>query len=468
MDNSNNKIKTVKTINPATNELIMEFDMLTREQANDFIEKAHKRFLEWKETSFEERASLFRKLASIMRSKSDELARLCAVEMGKLFKEGKEEVELCANIFEYYAEKGAEFLKDEPLETSVGKAFISFQPIGVILSIQPWNFPFYQVVRSAAPVIMAGNCYVLKHASNVPQCAAAIDRIFREAEAPESLFTKLYITEEMTDELIGHKLIKSVTFTGSERAGSSIAASAGKAVKKTVLELGGSDPFIVLDDADIDEAVETAAMGRIENAGQVCTSPKRIIVMESVADEFIRKAKAIYEKIKIGDPQDPDTQLQPLVKVDAMEKVLKQVEDTVKEGATLVYGGKRLDGPGAFMQPTILTGIEPGMVAYKEEIFGPVLCIYAVKDESEAVHLANDTKYGLGASIMTKNIEHGIEVARRIDSGMVYINKVTTSAPELIFGGTKNSGYGRELSEGGIKEFVNHKLIRISSTDADY
>lgn len=468
MDNQETKPKKLRSVNPATNKVEKEFDLLTDEQASGLVEKAHKTYLSWRNTSISERSELFMKIASLLKEKKEEMARLCSIEMGKLLKAAIGEVELCASIFEYYAKNAEDFLKDQPMKVSTGKAFLSFSPIGVVLSIQPWNFPYYQVARSAAPIMMAGNCYILKHASNIPQCAAAMEQIIKEAGAPEGLFTKLYISESQTDELISNEYITSVTFTGSERAGSSIASSAGKVVKKTVLELGGSDPFIVLEDADLDTAVEMAAMERLDNAGQVCTSPKRIIVMESVAEEFIQKAKAMYEKVKIGDPLDEDTQLPPLVKVDAMEKVLKQVEDTVKAGAKLVYGGKKLDSEGAFMQPTILTGIKPDMVAYKEEIFGPVLCIYPVKDVEEAIHLANDTRYGLGATILTKDEENGIKIARQIESGMVYINKVTTTHPELTFGGTKNSGYGRELSEEGLKEFVNKKLIRISSPDADY
>jgi len=460
--------KTAKTVNPATNKTEKEFEFTNEEQIKSIFEKANEAFESWKKTSFEERAGLLSKVSDLMKERTDELAKLCSIEMGKIFKEAKGEIGVCIGILDYYAKNGKEILKDKPIETPEGKAFIAYEPLGVIFSIQPWNFPFYQVIRSAAPSIMAGNTYVLKHAGNIPQCALSLEKLFKDAGAPEGIFTNILVSGSKASELIANEHVKGVTFTGSEKAGMSVATEAGKNIKKTVLELGGSDPCIVLDETDIDAIVETVAMERLSNAGQVCTSPKRIIIMESVAKEFIEKAKAIYEKVKIGNPLDLDTQLAPLMSVDAMEGILEQVEDTVNAGAKLVCGGKKLDGEGAFMEPTILTGIKPGMRAYSEEIFGPVLAVYAVKNAEEAIQLANDTRYGLGATVICRDEEKAVEVARQIDSGMVYINHVTTSVAHLPFGGVKKSGYGRELHHEGIKEFTNHKLIRISSIDADY
>lgn len=462
------KNSSIKTVNPATNKVEKEFDVMTKEQIESIIATADKAFKSWKRTSFAERARMLHKAASIMRERKEELGRLATIEMGKLLTESIGEVLLSADIFDYYADNGEEFLSDAPLKTAHGKAFLSYEPIGVILSVQPWNFPFYQITRSAAPNLMAGNTMVLKHASNVPQCAAIMERIFIEAGAPKGVYTNLFIPGSKVSELIADERIKGATLTGSEPAGSSLAAMAGKYIKKSTLELGGSDAFIVLDDADLDKAVETAALGRLWNAGQVCTSPKRIIVMEPLAEKFIEKAKALYEKIKIGNPLDAGTQLAPLCSEKAVEDVLKQVQQTLNQGAKLVYGGKRPEREGAYMEPTILTGIKKGMLAYSEEIFGPVLCIYPVKDEQAAIDLANDTDFGLGGTVFATDIDRAVKIARQIDTGMVYINHMTGIAPELPFGGTKHSGYGREQSPAGIYEFVNAKLIRVTTPDAPY
>ena len=368
-----------------------------------------------------------------MRERKEELGKLCSIEMGKLHREGIAEVELCAGIFEYYAENGEKLLADKPLETPHGKAFLSYEPIGVILSVQPWNFPFYQTTRSAAPNLIVGNTIVLK-----------------------------------VSELLDDPRVKGAALTGSEPAGASFASAAGKNVKKSILELGGSDAFIVMPDADLDKAVETAVNGRLWNAGQVCVSPKRVIVPESLYPAFLEKATQLFGNAKVGDPLDPETQLAPLSSVKAREDVLSQVEKAVAQGAKLVVGGKKIEGPGVFMQPTILTDIKKGMDAYSDEIFGPVLMIYSVKNMDEAVDLANDTKYGLGGTVFGTDVEEAVKIARRIDTGMVYINHVTGISPELPFGGTKNSGYGREQSIEGIYEFVNSKLIRVTTPDADY
>lgn len=466
MENQEKKI--IKSVNPSTNKVEKEFEYTSEEQVKSVFEQADKAFKSWKKTSFEDRSELLSKVSMLMRKRSDELAKLCSIEMGKLFKEAKGEIEVCIGILDYYAKNGKDILKDKPVETPHGNAFIAYEPIGVIFSIQPWNFPYYQVIRSAAPAIMAGNTYVLKHAGNIPQCAQSIQNLFTDAGAPKGVFTNIFVSGSKASELIANEYIKGVTFTGSEKAGMSVASEAGKHAKKSVLELGGSDPCIVLDETDINDIVQMVAMERLSNAGQVCTSPKRIIVLESIVGEFIEKAKAIYEKIKVGDPLNGDTQLAPLKSMDARDDILKQVKDTIEAGAKLVYGGKTIEGEGAFMEPTIITDIKPGMRAYSEEIFGPVLAIYAVKDADEAIRIANDTPFGLGATVICCDEEKAVEVARQIDSGMVYINHVTTSVAHLPFGGVKKSGYGRELHHEGIKEFTNHKLIRISSIGADY
>ncbi|MEA9392038.1 NAD-dependent succinate-semialdehyde dehydrogenase [Acerihabitans sp. TG2] len=459
---------SIKTVNPATNKIEKQFEVMSDEQIETLLANADRAFSQWKHTPFTQRAALLHKVAAIMREQKQTLGRLCTIEMGKRLAEGIGEVELCANIFDYYADHGTAFLADKPLDTPIGSAFLTYEPIGVLLSVQPWNFPFYQITRSAAPNIMAGNTMVLKHASNVPQCAAIMEDIFAQAGAPKGVYTNLFVPGSKVSNLIGDKRIKGVSLTGSETAGSSFAAEAGKYVKKSTLELGGSDAFVVLADADLDLAVNTAAMGRLWNAGQVCVSPKRIIVLADVADAFISKARALYAQIKVGDPLDPSTQLAPLSSEKAVQEVVEQVEIAVREGATLVYGGHRLDRAGAYMEPTILTNIKPGTAAYSQEIFGPVLCIFAVKDEAQAIELANDTEFGLGGSVFGTDTAKAVAVARQIDAGMVYINHTTGIAPELPFGGTKNSGYGREQSPSGIHEFVNEKLIRITTPDAPY
>lgn len=461
-------MSSIKTVNPATNQVEKEYPVMTDQQIDQILSDADKAFQSWKKTSFAERAKLLHKVASILRERKEELGKLCSIEMGKLLREGIGEVELSADIFDYYADNGEKFLADAPLDTPQGKAFLSYEPIGVLLSVQPWNFPFYQITRSAAPNIMAGNTVVLKHASNVPQAAEIMEKIFAEAGAPKGVYTNLFVPGAKVSEVVADPRVKGASLTGSEPAGSSFASMAGKYLKKSTLELGGSDAFVVLEDADLDKAVETAAFGRLWNAGQVCVSPKRIIVMASVADKFIEKAKAIYDKVIVGDPLDPKTQLAPLSSEKAVQDVIKQIETTVQQGAKLIRGGKRIDRPGAYMEPTILTGIKKGMLAYSDEIFGPVLAVYPVKNVDEAVELANDTTFGLGGTVFGTDTDKAVEVARRIDTGMVYINHVTGIAPELPFGGTKRSGYGREQSPAGIYEFVNAKLIRVTTPDAAY
>ncbi|WP_036603483.1 NAD-dependent succinate-semialdehyde dehydrogenase [Olivibacter sitiensis] len=462
------KKSTIKSINPFDNSLNKEYEVMSKEEIDQRIGLADEAFKTWRRTPFAQRASLLHKVAGILRERKEDLGKLATQEMGKRLSESIAEVELSANIFDYYADNGEKFLADAPLETPIGKAFLSYEPLGVLLSVQPWNFPFYQITRSAAPNIMAGNTVVLKHASIVPQCAAIMEEIFLEAGAPKGVYQNLFLPGSQVEDIVSDERIKAVSLTGSEPAGASIASAAGKNIKKSTLELGGSDAFIVLNDANIDDAVKAAVYSRMWNAGQVCTSNKRIIVEESIADEFLEKVKAIFPTLKVGNPLEAETDVAPLSSEKAAQDVVKQIEKAVEEGAQLVFGGHRVDRPGAFVEPTLLTGIKKGNSAYSDEIFGPVFMFYVVKDENEAIELANDTSFGLGGSIFSSNEERAINVARQIDTGMVYINHLTGITPELPFGGTKKSGYGREQSPAGIYEFVNAKLIRVTSVDNPY
>jgi len=456
------KKASIKTVNPATNELVKSFEEMTEQAIEASIAGADKSYQNWKKTSYEERANLLHKVASLMRKKKDTLAKLITLEMGKLIKQSEGEIDLSADILDYYADHGEEFLADKVLDPEYGEAIIRNSPIGVLLGVMPWNFPYYQVARFAAPNIMVGNTILLKHASIVPQCAAAIEELFEEAEAPEGLYTNLFITGKNASALVSDKRIKGVSLTGSEEAGASIAMEAGKHLKKVVLELGGNDVFIILEDADMEKTVEWAVVGRMNNNGQCCVASKRFIAVEAIADEFIQKFKDKLSKMKVGDPMDTATDLGPLSSEDAAVHLADQVKRSVDEGAKVLLGGKRADREGAFMEPTILTDLKPGIAAYHEELFGPVASFYVVKDEQAAIDLANDSDFGLGGSVFTQDIERGKRIADQIDTGMVFINHPTWTQADLPFGGTKRSGFGRELSALGIQEFVNKKLIRVS------
>lgn len=449
----------IQTVNPYNNKVVKTFDEISDEMLEKKIAKAHKAYQSWKNTTVKDRAALLQKVAEIMRTKKAELSSLITLEMGKLIAQSEAEIDMCASVYEYYAQNAEAFLKDKPLKVKEGKAFIRYTPTGIILAVEPWNYPFNQVARLAAPNIAGGNVVMLKHASNVPQCAQMIEKIFKEAGAPEGVFTNLLLPGKRIAKLAEDKRITGMSLTGSENAGSSLAEAAGKNLKKSVLELGGSDAFVVLDDADVDLAVDKAVLGRFGNMGQACTSSKRIIVMEAIADEFLSKFKTRIENLKVGDPMDRETKIGPLSSEEAAKKVARQVADSVKSGARVVMGGNRIKREGAFMEFTILTHIKPGMVAYEEEIFGPVASFYKVKTEQAAIDLANDTNFGLGGSVFSKNTERAIDVASRIDTGMVFINQNVASRPDLPFGGTKRSGYGRELSALGMEEFMNKKLI---------
>ncbi len=453
----------IQTVNPNTNKVVKSFEEMSDNAVDAAVAKAESAYTDWRKTSYEQRSVILHKVASLMLEKKEHLATLITLEMGKLFAQAEAEVVLSANIIDYYATHAKKFLADKHLNPDHGKAFIRHSPIGVLFGVEPWNFPLYQVARFAAPNIMIGNTVLVKHASIVPQCGIAIEELFKEAGAPTGLYTNLLISGKRASALVADERIKGVSLTGSEEAGASIASEAGKHLKKSVLELGGSDAFIILEDADIDQAVEWAVVGRLNNNGECCVASKRFIAVESIADEFLSKFKNKLSAIIVGDPMDPKTQLGPLSSEAAAVQLAEQVKKAVAEGATVLLGGKRPDRAGAFMEPTILTNIKPGMAAYHEELFGPVAAFYRVKDEQAAIKLANDSPFGLGGSVFTQDIERGKRVADQIDTGMVFINHPTWTQADLPFGGTKGSGYGRELSELGIDEFVNKKLIRTSA-----
>ena len=452
----------VQTVNPFTNKVVRTFEEMTDSAVDMLIAQSEKTFAAWKNTTFKQRAEILHKVASLMRERKSELAATITLEMGKLIAQAEGEIELSAAIFDYYATNAEEFLADKKLDPEHGSAYVQSRPIGVIFGVEPWNFPFYQVARFAAPNVMVGNTVLVKHASMVPQCAAAIEDLFNEAGAPNGLYTNLFLAGEKASKLVSDKRIKGVALTGSEAAGAAIATLAGKYLKKSVLELGGNDAFIILEDADIDKAVEWAVIGRINNNGESCVASKRFIAVEAIADEFLEKFKEKMENLIIGDPMDPKTELGPMSSEKAAVHIIDQIRESVDSGATILIGGTRSDRTGAFIEPTILTDLKPGILAYHEEIFGPVASFYKVKDEAEAIAIANDSDYGLGCSIFTQDIKRGEYIASKIDAGMVFINHPTWTQADLPFGGTKNSGYGRELSELGIHEFVNKKLIRIS------
>jgi succinate-semialdehyde dehydrogenase/glutarate-semialdehyde dehydrogenase len=398
-------------------------------------------------------------VAAELDSERERLADLVTAEMGKLAGEARAEVDKCAWVCRYYAEHGASFLADERIESDAPDSFVSYEPLGVILAVMPWNFPLWQVFRFAAPAVAAGNVCLLKHASNVMLCSEAIEGVFHRAGAPRGLFTQLPIRSTQVADLIKDARVSAVTLTGSEPAGRAVAAEAGKALKKSVLELGGSDPFIVLDDADLELAVAKAVQSRFMNAGQSCIAAKRFIVVNQIADVFERKLVEAVERLRPGDPKATETTLAPLARADLRDEIHAQVADAVQEGARLLTGGEAVAGPGFFYRPTVLADITPEMRAYREELFGPVACLLRVKDDVDAVRLANDSDFGLGGSVWTQDPERGVSIARRLECGCAFVNELVKSDPRLPFGGVKLSGYGRELSRHGIREFVNIKTV---------
>ncbi|MES2731604.1 MAG: NAD-dependent succinate-semialdehyde dehydrogenase [Bacteroidota bacterium] len=451
-----------QTLNPYTSQLIQTFPNHSEKQVNELLQKAANAFKEWKRTTFEQRSLRMLACATILLNKKQAFAQLITLEMGKPFKEAVAEIEKCAVACEYYAHHAEKLLCDEVVETKVGKSIIAYQPLGAVLAIMPWNFPFWQVFRFACPTLMAGNVGLLKHAPNVPQCALAIEAIFREAGFPEGVFTNLFIEPAIVENVIASDVVHAVTLTGSEMAGSKVASIAGRNLKKTVLELGGSDPFIVLADADLAHAAQMAVKGRMLNTGQSCICAKRFIVVERVAEEFIHLFQQHMQQLKGGNPMAEETNYGPLARQDLTEKLRQQVQRSVALGAKVVYEAELPAASGFFFPPTILTQVGPGMPAYEEELFGPVATILLVKDEAEAIAVANDSRYGLGASVWTKDAAAGERIAKQIEAGNVFINDLVRSDPKLPFGGIKKSGYGRELSYLGIREFVNIQTIVVA------
>ena len=449
----------VKSVNPFDQSVIAEFPEHDEQTVDRRIEMSAKAFQSWKRESFSRRAVYMKGAGALLRSNKNEYARIISMEMGKVLREAQGEIEKCANACDYFAEQAEEFLKDQIIPTDASKSFITFQPLGPVLAIMPWNFPFWQVFRFAAPSLMAGNVGLLKHAGNVPQCSLAIESIFREAGFPEGVFQSLLVDSKKVEAIIGNDHVVAVTLTGSEFAGTKVAAAAGKYIKKTVLELGGSDPFIVLEDADLDLAARVATQSRMQNAGQSCIAAKRFIVVESIRESFLERFKNKVDALRQGNPLLENTTTGPLARIDLAEGLEKQVKDSLSAGARLITGGKRND---ANYQPAILDGVKPGMPAFDEEMFGPVAAMVSVKDDKEAIAMANQNRYGLGASVWTKDLQRGENIARQIESGSVFVNSLMRSDQRLPFGGIKKSGYGRELSELGVKEFMNAKTIYVA------
>ena len=451
----------LSSINPSTGEVLESFEETTPAALERVLAGAWQAFLGWRARPFAERAARLREAARLLRAQQAEYARLMALEMGKPVTQGEAEVEKCAWGCEYYAEHAGRFLAPEPRETDAPRSYVRFDPLGPVLAIMPWNFPFWQVFRFAAPALMAGNAAILKHASNVPRCALEIERLFGAAGLPAGLFGTVLVGPAGVPALIADGRIRAVTLTGSERAGSQVAERAGRELKKTVLELGGSDPFIVLEDADLARAARTAAAARLVNSGQSCIAAKRFIVVEKVAERFLELFASEMRARKMGDPLARDTEVGPQARADLRDELHRQVEESVKRGARLLLGGRVPRGPGAFYPPTILDAVDKGMPAFDEETFGPVAAVGRARDEDDAVRLANDSAFGLGASLWTANPERAERLAAAIEAGSVFVNGLVKSDPRLPFGGIKRSGYGRELSEFGIREFVNVKSVWI-------
>ncbi len=448
-----------QSINPYTQKIIAEYCPLNSEELHDKIQKTAKSFHKWKQCSFQERSILFLEMAKLLRENQEKYARLITAEMGKIMKESKAEIEKCAWLCEYYANNTEKLLSEEKTESDAIKSYILFEPMGVVYAIMPWNFPFWQVLRAAVPTMMAGNTMLLKHAPNVMGCAETIQDLFLESGFPENAFTNLIIPVELSEQVVAHPSVCGVTLTGSVQAGSTVAAQAGKHLKKSVMELGGSDPFIVLKDADLDQACSAAIASRMLNAGQVCIAAKRFIVAKEVHEQFINKYKSLIEKLQLGDPLLGTTDIGPMAREDLLFNIEDQVKKSVEMGAKLLSGGKRFDQNSYFYEPTLLSEVTNKMPVFKEETFGPVATIIKAEDEDDTIKIANDSSMGLGASIWTQNLDLAEEIARQIEAGAVFINGMVKSDPRIPFGGIKQSGFGRELGSYGIKEFLNIKTV---------
>ncbi|MEO5992365.1 MAG: NAD-dependent succinate-semialdehyde dehydrogenase, partial [Arthrobacter sp.] len=450
-----------KTVNPATGETLKEFPLATADEVENALAASKQAFQAWQAAPVADRAAVIARVAELYRERQDELARLIATEMGKPLAQSRGEVGLVADIYSYYAEEGPAFLEDELLDVKGGgEAIVRSAPVGPLLGIMPWNYPYYQVARFAAPNLVLGNTILLKHAGSCPQSALAIEQIFKDAGLPEGVYLNVFLSNEQVAEVVADDRVQGVSLTGSERAGSAVAEVAGRNLKKYVLELGGSDPFIVLDSDDLDATVKAAVSGRIGNAGQACTASKRFIILEDLYEAFVEKFTARMSAVKHGDPLLADTRFGPLSSQSAADGLIEQIQDAVDKGATLRTGGHHIDGPGAFVEPTVLTDVTPGMRAFSEELFGPAAVVYKVASVEEAIELANGSPYGLGGAVFSADAEKAKAVADRLDTGMVFINSVAETQADLPFGGVKRSGVGRELARFGMNEFVNKKLIR--------
>jgi succinate-semialdehyde dehydrogenase/glutarate-semialdehyde dehydrogenase len=454
---------TMEAINPTTGQKIKTYERLDEQGVKKRIEQANDRYQTWRRTSFAERTGLMNKAAEVLEANKEEYARLMTREMGKAISEARSEVEKCAWVCRYYAEHAEKFLQDELIQTDASKSYVTFEPLGVVLAVMPWNFPFWQVFRFAAPNLMAGNTGLLKHASNVPGCAEAIEDVFRKAGFPEHVFTNLRIGSDQVAFVIDHPLVRAATLTGSDKAGRSVAEQSGRRLKKTVLELGGSDAYLILDDADLEHAAEVCKNSRLLNAGQSCIGAKRFIVVEEVYHSFMSLFLEKMRAAKMGDPMKEDIDLGPQAREDLRDLLHNQVQRSLDKGAELELGGKIPAGEGAFYPPTVLTNVRPGMAAFEEELFGPVAAVIKVKDEKEAIRMANASDFGLGAAVFTRDIKRGERIAaRELKAGNCFVNNLVKSDPRLPFGGIKISGYGRELSHYGIREFVNIKTVWIN------
>jgi len=457
---------TYLSVNPFDGKVLKTFETITDAQFEIKVSAATNCFETWRRKTYAERAIVMSRAAVLLHERAEELARIMTLEMGKRIGEARGEVEFSSTILAYYARNAEHFLADVELHPSLGDGHMESSPIGVIFCVEPWNFPYYQLARVAGPHLMAGNVLMVKHADCVPQCAIAFEKLWIDAGAPAGLYTNLLISHGQSERVIDDPRIKGVALTGSVAAGRSIAARAGQNLKPSSMELGGSDAFIVLEDADLDHTIKWAVWGRMYNTGQTCCAAKRFIVVEKLADKFLEKFKAALGELKAGDPLDETTTLGPLSTESALVDLLKQVDAAVAHGARIVIGGKRIERAGSFMQPTILTNVEPDNPAFRDEFFGPVAVFFRVQDEDAAIALANDSDFGLGGSVFTTDIARGKRVASRIETGMMFINNISWSDAELPFGGIKNSGYGRELGDMGIQEFVNKKLIRYAAIEA--
>ncbi len=459
----------ITTVNPATGEKIEEYNYMSNDEVNKIVEASHNAFLQWRETSHEERAKVINSIGDTLMKYKEELSKLLTEERGKLYSQSLEEIDLCKSICDYTAEKGVTALADDERDVEgLKKGIVTYQPIGVIYGMQPWNFPAYQVFRYTIANLMAGNSILLKHASNVTGSGLLIEKIFHESDLPNDLFRTILIDHDQSEELIGHDKVRGVTLTGSDGAGSIVGQQAAKVIKKSVLELGSNDAFIVLEDADLDVAVEVCANARLYNNGETCVAAKRFIVVDSLYDEFRKRIVEVFENTKYGDPMDENSDIGAMARKDLQEKLHEQVEESVDKGATIAVGGKMPAGKGSFYPATILENVEKGQPAYDDELFGPVASLIRAKDQDDALRIANDSRYGLGGAIFSKDEDKAIRLAsEQFDTGMVYINGFGLANAAMPFGGVKNSGYGREHGGFGIKEFVNIKGVHVLNPNAN-